>query len=466
MPKNILQDIVPPEKRSIRNIPVPVRRDRREGDRPPVDSMRGASVPPYNSEMPTQADPLPARPVAPADVPHIYSYEDEVKETSRFNKKGIWAACIVALIVVAFAVLSLFRSAIINVTPSENIVSAESETFNAYTGGASGSGVPYQIVSITKDLGQSVPASGSTEVDTKAQGSIIIYNNFSASPQKLIATTRFQTPEGLIYRITSPVTIPGETTKAGVTTPGSVTASVIADKTGSEYNIGLEDFTIPGFQSDAARYKGFYARSKTVMTGGASGMQASVSSSDLASAHTSLQNAIQNNLTSQIGSDVPAGFVYFPDSLFTTFTTLPQSSSTASSVTVNERGTMTAVIFSEHDLATYLSGVLSPNSSTSPVSIANLQNLPFAIQNKSAFDPAKNTSFSFTIAGNINFVTQIDTATLASELAGKPKSYTQTVVDNTPGILRIQPILKPFWKGSFPTDAKSITINVLPPQTQ
>jgi len=72
--------------------------------------------------------------------------------------------------------------------------------------------------------------------DTKAGGEITIINNYNKN-QPLIATTRFLTEDGKLYRLTSGVTVP-----AG----GKITAQVLADKEGLEYEIGLAKLTIPG----------------------------------------------------------------------------------------------------------------------------------------------------------------------------------------------------------------------------
>ena len=98
----------------------------------------------------------------------------------------------------------------------------------------------------------------------------MIYNKYSAEAQIFVKDTRFETPEGKIYRIDRAVTVPGMKNSGGQTVAGSVEATVYADKSGSEYNIGFSDFTIPGLKG-GLKYEKFYARSKTPMTGGMKG---------------------------------------------------------------------------------------------------------------------------------------------------------------------------------------------------
>ena len=106
----------------------------------------------------------------------------------------------------------------------------------------------------------------------------------SSDPQRLITRTRFQSPEGLIYRIAESAVVPGKTTKNGVDTPGSIEVTVFADEAGDKYNIKKTDFTIPGFKSDASRFKNIYARSSTDMTGGFVGKMKTILPADKATA--------------------------------------------------------------------------------------------------------------------------------------------------------------------------------------
>ena len=55
--------------------------------------------------------------------------------------------------------------------------------------------------------------SGEPKAKLKSSGKIIVYNNFSSEPQRLIIRTRFESPEGLVYRIPESIVVPGKTEK-------------------------------------------------------------------------------------------------------------------------------------------------------------------------------------------------------------------------------------------------------------
>ncbi len=97
-----------------------------------------------------------------------------------------------------------------------------------------------------------------------ARGIVKIYNNYSNQPQPLIATTRILSKEGKLFRLVKNITVPGMTSEA----PGVIEAQVIADKIGTDYNIGASEFTVEGFKG-GEKYDKFKIISESAMIGGA-----------------------------------------------------------------------------------------------------------------------------------------------------------------------------------------------------
>ncbi len=344
MPKKTFQDVVPPA-RSIRNIELPSRRQNAvsmaEQEYTPDDSkkfekkvhMKRADIrgtasdikpsilteprpdalvhPSHQTGRPYVAyvPPQPSQPPLVPDEPsYTYTYDDEPKKSSR---KLLYGAVIVFILAIAFGISALFKSAQITVTPRHE-TQAVAVSLTAQKD--STTGLAFQVVTVTKDAQTQVSAGGTQQVSTKASGTIVIFNNASAAPQKLIATTRFQTASGLVYRLVSAVTVPGRTTSGGKTIPGSVEATVQADQPGSSYNIQLSDFTLPAFKG-TAKFATIYARSKTPMTGGFAGQQKTVASDSMTAASTLLQNQLKSSLIADITSQIPDNFVMYPNAV-------------------------------------------------------------------------------------------------------------------------------------------------------
>lgn len=128
--------------------------------------------------------------------------------------------------------------------------------------------VPYRVTEASIDVPMTVTPTGvGSAGERKARGKVIIYNNFSGEAQPLVATTRFETGNGIIFRLTQGVIVPGMNDIAGKKEPGAIEAEVIADQPGDSSNITPTTFTIPGFKGNA-KYDKFSAKSLSSMTGG------------------------------------------------------------------------------------------------------------------------------------------------------------------------------------------------------
>jgi hypothetical protein len=173
------------------------------------------------------------------------------------KKHWIFGTAIFALVAIfVISMMTVFSSATINITPKNQDIEVDMKIV-AINGIEEGS-IKYEIIKLSKTKTADLPATDEKAVELKASGKIVIYNNFSSEPQRLIVRTRFESPEGLIYRIPESVVVPGKSVKNGVETPGSIEVEVFADEPGEKYNIKKSDFTIPGFKNDANRYKNFH----------------------------------------------------------------------------------------------------------------------------------------------------------------------------------------------------------------
>jgi len=464
MPKNILQDIVPPEKRSIRNIPIPNKLNRSSSM---MSDVKSAKIKEEFFEMPKQL----ARPKDTQDnihygediLPHAYPFEDEEKKVfPRKNKLLILGSVCFAIIIVGLAITSLFNGATVTVVPQQEKVEAKSDTsiFTAKKDAKEGE-LAFQILTLKKTEGQDVPATGSENVQRKASGTIIIYNTTSAREQRLIKNTRFQTTEGLVYRVNDSVVVPGSSTVSGKVTPGSIEVVVFADESGEKYNIGKVDFTIPGFAGDP-KFKTIYARSKTEMTRGFVGTVKKISDADAAKAKQELNAKLAQELKKDALSQVPADFVMFDDALFYSYATLPQSGASESSTTVNEEGTLSAVIFNKSVFASNVAEGLAPAVANTDVAIVGADNLNFTIVNKASIDPTNINEISFTLNGSLTFISQFDENRLKSDLVGKKKSDITMILQDYPSINRANAVIRPFWKSVFPTETIDIKVIIAP----
>lgn len=424
--KNILQDVTPPSKRSIRDIPV---------------SRKNLKV----SEKENNLNGFPGS-------------VDGIRKINNGSSKTKWWILIILFIVALFFVLSTFMAgATIKISPKQEIIDLDSSFF-AVRGDVKTNqeGIPYEVIDIESEGFRNATDATEKEVVKKASGEIIIFNDYSSQPQKLVINTRFESPDGLIYRIPKSITVPGKTTKSGKSIPGSITITVNADAPGESYNIGLVDFTVPGFKG-TDRFDKFYARSKTSMTGGFSGTMKIIPDSEASQMRSDIHNDLKKELTEKIYSQLPKGFVLYKDGIFVNFESKPNVD-LGDSVQVIEKGIAQAIIFDKSQISNYIAKKEISDLGDGTADILNLEDLEFLISDKDGSNLFEDVGFEFTLKGSAKLAWTFDENKMKNDFAGKAKKDTNSILANYTGVDEAEVSISPFWKMSFPSNSNKIKI--------
>lgn len=435
MGKKPMQDVVPPERRSIRNVTLPNRAQ---------STVEQPNIPVATEER--------------VRVTRIERQSDQMVKNS--DNKGIgfrvlmWVVALIAIILFVATMLMVFAKATITVTPKHIPVTIATDIVADQSGSAES--IPFETISLGKISNVEVSATGQTFVSEKARGTITIYNNFSTNPQRLVKNTRFATPSGLIYRIESSVTIPGRKVEAGVTVPGSVDALVFADEAGPSYNIASSDFTIPGFKDDPVRFTKFYAKTKTELKGGFIGNIPKVDDSVKQQKYAEMEAALSERLTKEIGAVLPPGFVLFDGAIVISTSTGMTTPTTGSGALIELAATATAYILPEKQLALSLARVAIPEFVDASVRIKDKNSLAVAIKK---LPSESNPSLVFSVTGNTDIVWVYDEKALKEAVVGQPVKNVGIILSRFTA-LSGEPLvsIQPFYKRSFPATPTRITI--------
>ncbi len=459
MAKKIVQDVLPPENKTIRNIPISRRQSTITRSVPPSSSARRDTV---SQDIFESKQHDRRRPERKREQPQTYSNDfisppKFTQKRSFFSRKGIWASSFIFLILLAFATSFLFVSASIEVRPKIEKANLSIALLAKKSPQAGELG--FDIVTISRELGKNVEASGEEKIEKKASGRIVIFNKYSKSSQKLVANTRFENTKGQIYRIAEAVTIPGYTVSGGETVPGSVTVTVYADQPGDSYNSGLTDFTIPGFRGDP-RFNTIFARSDTPMQGGFSGMMKKVTPELLKSAEADLETKLKDQLTIEVKSQIPDDYILFPGAVSFSFESSPQTEVSDNSVKVNRKGTIVGMIFNKDLLNSQLAKNTLTPAGSGEVYVENLEELTLVLPEDVKIGGNMDKDVSFTLKGPVKFIWTFDQNKLKQDLAGKPKKNLGSVLALYPAIEKAKVTLRPFWKFSFPKNIDKITVNI------
>lgn len=175
--------------------------------------------------------------------------------------------------------------------------------------------IPGKMIAIDVTQTASFPATQEiTSSQQKSRGQITLYNEFSAEKQQLVATTRLESSDGKIFRLVKGVMIPGMTDGD----PGTIKVDVVADASGSEYDIEPDQFTIPGLEGSQKMRK-IYGKSDKAMRGGGSGGDEllAVSEQDLEDAQKKMEETFADDIRVQIATVVEenGGGIFLEDTV-------------------------------------------------------------------------------------------------------------------------------------------------------
>lgn len=318
----------------------------------------------------------------------------------------------------------------------------------------------YEIMTLEAEGERQVTASGQEQVTSQAEGTIFIYNEQQSDSVRLVTNTRFESPEGLIYKLKDPAIIPGYTTDAsGKKVPGVTTAEVYADEVGETYNIGPSKFTIPGFK-DEPEYTTIYAESTSGFTGGFDGMKFIIDPAELEVAQQALRTELRNSLLTRIDAEKPAGFVLFKDAVTFTYESLPSVEYGDNLATIKEKVLLRIPLFKEDEFAAYIAKATIPGHEGEPVRINGYESFAFAYTNAttSSSDIGSATSLEFNLTGKPQIIWKYDAEKLKADLINANKTALTSVLGAYPAIEKANAVIRPFWKTKFPTKIDEIKI--------
>ncbi len=387
-----------------------------------------------------------------------------VIDGNKRRKGGLLLSIILFFVIIAggigFSIAT--GGAVITIYPKSREITVNAE-FTAYKQNTPGE-LSYEIMTIEAAGERQVTATGQETVTEQATGEIEI-SKATPGAEKLIKNTRFETPDGKIFRIQESVVVPGAVKNAaGTLVPGTIRAQVFADVAGTEHNIAANTkMTVPGFKESnfTELYNAISAQNPEAFTNGMNGPRYIIDENELATAKQSLQMELRDSLLARIEKERPAGFTTFKDATAITYTTLPAVQYGDSLVTIREQAVLQIPLFKEADFASFIAKEsIVGYDPAQGVRINNIDSLTFSypIATTSQSNLANMDSLLFKIAGAPKIVWTFDGDQMKADLLGMQKTAFISVLGKYPGVDRGEVKIRPFWKRSFPKELSEIEI--------
>jgi hypothetical protein len=372
----------------------------------------------------------------------------------RWNKIGLWFVVIISCILGLALISSFFHNAKVDIKIKE-ITSDVDTSVNMVRKDESGS-LPFEIVSLSKEMRENVPTNGEKQVSIKASGKVVIYNKNTVA-QKLISQTRLEAPNGKIFRISATITVPAGKKSGNSIVAGSIETTVTADAPGPDYNLPLTDFTIPGFKG-TAKYETIYARSKTPFVNGASGTIKIAAEEDLLRAKKLIHDSLETQLINNVNQQIPNSFILLPNVYLIQYASSTEVTEN-NTLTLKQKADFVGILVDIKKLSTYLAKKSIPGYAGEDIIVDNLKDLSFELSPPTTRLTVNTNSISLKIKGKPHFIYGYDKEKLKADLAGTSREFFATVISTYGGIENGSLKINPFWRSKFPTDLSKIIIN-------
>lgn len=322
--------------------------------------------------------------------------------------------------------------------------------------------IRFSLMKIEETEVSNISATGSKGVSNFSKGKVTIFNTISGKEQKLVAGTRLSTTDGKIYKIDKAVTVPAAKGVDPKLIPGQVDVSTTASLPGASYNIPAQGFSIPGFKG-TSKYTKIYAKSYGDIAGGFVGSVKVVSSLDLEKVRATLSESIKQKLLRRAILQTPSDYILF-DGMYSltlkdnTIDNTYLSTSSGGSAEYRMSGTIRAVIIDKKSLKNYIVLSQSVESGRYDILLKGEDKLSVTILNKDKINIENAVSLPARIAGSVEMILDLDSASISRQLAGLKKSEYQEVFKGFSSVKKVITNFSPSWAWSFPEDISKIKI--------
>lgn len=311
--------------------------------------------------------------------------------------------------------------------------------------------IPTEVFGTEKNLSGEFTATGLRQKAEKAHGAIRIYNNYSSSPQTLIASTRFISSDGKLFRTPTKVTVPG--------TPNTIDIEVVADQPGEEYNIGPSTFSIPGF-AGTPKYTSFYAKSFEPMTGGIKREVVYVMQEDLDKAEKALKEKVLQECKISLKAAVPQTYIYLEEALdcqIKGFSSSSKAGQEADKFVSQVKTEGRILAFKKSDLADFAKNHIKSQAAAGKE--VNENSLETEYDAKTIDLKTEKITLSLKIWGEI--FTAPDQSGIKETIKGKTVEETKAIIGALPETTSSRAKLWPFWAKRIPLDLERIKIKII-----
>ncbi len=315
--------------------------------------------------------------------------------------------------------------------------------------------LPAQSFDARKNVSMTFTAAGRVRAETKASGTLVIMNAYSSEPQVLVATTRFVSPEGALFRLAARTVVAGARIEDGVIRPASTTVHVVADEPGERFNVPASSgWKIPGFEG-TPKYQAFLVTAPEPLRGGFVGEMPMPTDEERASATVAVDAALKSALETELSLVRTERFVRPPDAV--KFTVLRREFSPGEepgTFRIFAEASLSELVFDEHMLTEAIFARTIKAQGAPPL----LDSVTISYGTSTL--NASSSALALRVSGTLTLRQQFDTDSFLDELKGRPVSAFPEILARHPELHDAALSTVPFWVWKIPDDSGRITLSI------
>jgi hypothetical protein len=380
--------------------------------------------------------------------------------------KGLlWKLGVVVVVVLAvmYAADMKMARAVVSIWPETSVLAEETKIIvdaSAKAVDAGNSTVPGLMIMFDDTIKGESPVTTMKDTKGKAQGTVKIFNNYTAE-QPLVKGTRLQAPlEKFQPALTKDETPWFRTAESVVIPPkSSVTAKVVSDGSGEKYNIDPSVFSVPGLVG-TAKYTFIYAQSFEKFNGGSQGSSPEVAQVDLDNAKAAIVKQADVDIRQRLLSQVPQDFVLMEDTIKIALDTPVVSAKIGNAmakIPCEVHGKASAVAYRKSDVDSlgkdYIIGKI-PTGGRADEKSLELSSVAGEL------DPVSGKP-SLAVSAKVMVYQSMDDTDLKKGLSEKGGKEAEMFLMSQPGMREAKIQLSPVWRFNIPRDLDRIEIKTI-----
>jgi hypothetical protein len=390
-----------------------------------------------------------------------------LQNTPQFKKKPKPVNNIILIIFVMALVFGgvfwggkFFHKVNITITSKYKNIEYKNKLFSASKNNDT-SGVDFEVMITTDNKIKNIILTEPKEVSENAKGSIILYNEFNTTPQKLLIGTFVSDEKGYTYKIDNTITIPGyKKDSNNKIIPGQINANITAFLPGDSYNGSPSIFNISSFKG-TTKYKKIYGKLDKPLAGGASGLVYIMNNEDIARMNNTAETSFKDDLIKKAKALVPPEYILYPNAMNFSYQIKSEITSKTPEADIEISGSLSVLLLREKSLMDNIINISLPEvkgEELKEIKVLALDKLIFNFVNKDQLITKEANTIPFFLTGNIDAIWYPDIELLKTKLVGINKNEALTIFRQDPGIAGAIVKVFPPWKKYFPNELSKIDI--------